>query len=473
VDIVFAGRSDQGRRKNNEDFIAYFEPTDPDELKNYGCLFIVADGVGGAAKGERASQYAAQKILFDYFQPCEPDPDSSTPLLIEPLDYLRNILRQVNEEINDYATQNDTRMATTVVAAVVREGFLYVANVGDSRAYLIRDGVAAPINRDHSLVGEMVEHGEMTEAEAMASSIKNRLTRSLGGDPDVIVDGYPPVQLQIGDKILLCSDGLTRYALQEDIARMTESGTPEEIAERLIKFANDSGGADNVSAIVVAYKSMETIEQSVLPISPRPQDVDFETVTPQEYKAIRTNSYFGKGFLSRRQLQFLLVLIGVISVLVLVNFSFVIIKKGIDRIIATDTVVTLPTLITTEIPNPPTLTKTPNLPTFTETSTPLVGTLPTEILTSPTSLSAEVDSWCVSLVQAEGLKATLTDLGLPYDPTIKYDYCILNSDKTLCASGPFTLDDNDKIQNDWWIIIKDLDNQESCIKHERKWVSEP
>ncbi|MDD2920805.1 MAG: protein phosphatase 2C domain-containing protein [Anaerolineales bacterium] len=281
-----AGRSDQGRRKNNEDFIAYFEPTDSAELKNYGSLYVVADGVGGAAKGERASQYAAQKLVFDYYQTYHPDPDQ--PGLIEPLGYLRSILKQVNEEIHEYAAQHDTRMATTIVAAVVREGFLYVANVGDSRAYLIRNGGATQINRDHSFVGEMVDQGEMTEAEAMASSIKNRLTRSLGGDPDVAVETYEPLRLQSGDKILLCSDGLTRYALKEDVASMMAIGEPEDLAERFIKYANDKGGADNISVIVVFYQPSLTSESPAIPII-RPKDVDLDTLQPTlpSYKANR------------------------------------------------------------------------------------------------------------------------------------------------------------------------------------------
>ena len=246
--------SDLGRRRhNNEDFAAYFEPTDAVELKESGSLYIVADGVGGAAKGERASQFAAQKVLYEYYQQPELDPGER----------LRNIIEHVNDDIHTYAEENSTRMATTIVAAVVRGGLLYLANVGDSRAYLIRAGEVKQLSRDHSLVGEMVAHGEMTEAEAMASKIKNRLTRSLGGDPEVHVEVYNPLPLKAGDKILLCSDGLTRYALREDIYKMTQEGTPEEIAKRLIQFANGRGGVDNISVVVVAYQGSEVLEPTI------------------------------------------------------------------------------------------------------------------------------------------------------------------------------------------------------------------
>ena len=261
--------SDRGRRKNNEDSAAFFEPTDPAELKSSGCLYIIADGVGGAAQGERASQFAAEKLLYDYYQP-------ST---LEPAERMRDIMTHINNDIFAYATQNNTRMATTIVAAVVRGGYLYIANVGDSRAYLIRDGNVTQINRDHSIVGEMVSMGDMTEEEAMQSKVKNRLTRSLGGDDEVSVETYAPVALKSGDKLLLCSDGLTRYAVRDDLAQMTADGTPEEIAHRLVRFANQKGGADNTSVVVVSYKSEAAMEPTVR--IERPHQVALDTLITQ------------------------------------------------------------------------------------------------------------------------------------------------------------------------------------------------
>jgi PPM family protein phosphatase len=242
---VESGRkSDQGRkRKNNEDSVAFFEPTDPRELQENGCLYIVADGVGGAARGERVSEYASGKVLYEYFKHPE----------IEPGERLRQLLSRVNDEVYAFAEQNNTRMATTMVAVVIRGNLLTVANVGDSRAYLIRAGKAQQITDDHSIVGEMVRSGNMTEAEAQKSKAKNRLSRSLGGDPSVHVDIFGDIPLQAGDKILLCTDGLTRYALRDDISQMTSQGSPQEIADGLVNFANHSGGADNVSVIVVAF----------------------------------------------------------------------------------------------------------------------------------------------------------------------------------------------------------------------------
>ena len=148
-------------------------------------------------------------------------------------------------------------MATTMVAAVVVKNRLFVANVGDSRAYLIRNGNVRQITRDHSMVEEWVRDGIMTEEEARVSKKRNQLSRSIGGEPDVSVDIFEDIPLQLGDKILLCTDGLTRYARPEDIKRFCASGQPVDIAKTMVRFANQSGGADNTTVTLI-----EIVEQA-------------------------------------------------------------------------------------------------------------------------------------------------------------------------------------------------------------------
>jgi PPM family protein phosphatase len=238
-------KSDIGRkRKNNEDSFAFYEPTELLELQENGCLYIIADGVGGAARGERVSEYATKKVLYEYYQRPKLDPG----------DRLRQIMNQVNDEIYSFAERNATRMATTMVAAVIRGNLLTVANVGDSRAYLIRGGEALQLTKDHSIVGELVRNGNMTEEEAQHSKVKNRLSRSLGGESQVHVDLFREQLLQPGDKVLLCTDGLTRYALRADIVRLTSQGTCKEIANALVNFALQRGGGDNISVIMITYE---------------------------------------------------------------------------------------------------------------------------------------------------------------------------------------------------------------------------
>ena len=244
-EVDFGSCTHIGRKKsNNEDYYKNCVPDNSEDMLKSGCLFIVADGVGGAAHGELASKYAAELLKHEYYQ----QPSEAIP------DRLRYAFKKACRDIHDYAEESGrfSKMATTMVAAVVVKNTLFVANVGDSRAYLIRNGKVQQITRDHSVVEEMVRSGAMTEEEARVSSIRNQLSRSIGGEYDVEVDIFPNIPLQLGDKILLCSDGLTRYATPEDIYKMSASGEPENIAKQMVDFANQpKKGADNITVSLI------------------------------------------------------------------------------------------------------------------------------------------------------------------------------------------------------------------------------
>jgi len=142
------------KRPYNQDFVDYFEPSTPEDLGASGGLYIVADGVGGESQGEVASRYAVQKVIYEYFR--QPG--------VNPGDRLTRLIQQAGNEINLFAEEGISyrRMATTMVAAVIKDDYLTVANVGDSRAYLIRDGVVTQITKDHSLLGERIRSRSMT-----------------------------------------------------------------------------------------------------------------------------------------------------------------------------------------------------------------------------------------------------------------------------------------------------------------------
>jgi PPM family protein phosphatase len=242
--IHSASQSHPGlKRPRNEDFLAIYEPDDPSELQASGRLYIVTDGVGGAAQGDLASQYAAEKVLREYFRSSQLHPGSR----------LRQAMRQVGNEIYHYAAENlgPVHMATTMVVGAIWEDSLTIANVGDSRAYLIRNGAAQQLTRDHNLASELVRDGVITEEEAQNSPVKSRITRSLGGELDVFVDVFPDIPLRPGDRLLLCSDGLTRYARPDDVVRLAIEGSPEEAVQRMVDFANDAGGIDNTTLILI------------------------------------------------------------------------------------------------------------------------------------------------------------------------------------------------------------------------------
>lgn len=271
IHIQSAALTHPGRkRSSNQDFVTFFEPDDPQDLEDSGNLYIVADGVGGASKGERASQYAAQKVLHEYYHFSQEEIGER----------LQSALRWAGNDIFSFSQRTSGfRMATTMVAAVVRENMLTVANVGDSRAYFYRDGVVKQITRDHSVVQEMVRDGAMTAEEARHSKIKNRITRSLGGETNVQVDVYRDIPLKPGDKILLCSDGYSQYVLPDQIAKAISKGHAEDISEAMIDFALRQGGSDNISIIVIeAVPGQDDTETMPVKRGQLPRDVDWDTM---------------------------------------------------------------------------------------------------------------------------------------------------------------------------------------------------
>jgi serine/threonine protein phosphatase PrpC len=231
------------KRRRNEDFATFAEPESADDLRRSGRLYIVADGVGGGPDGGKASHQAAEMVLAAYYADPDEDPGAR----------LRRAMQQAGNALFGEEQPGGQHMhsATTMVAVVVREGLLTVANVGDSRAYLIRAGTASQITRDHSAAAELLREGRISEEAPFDSDLRNQLLRSVGGERDVNVDIFPDIALHPGDRILLCSDGLSRYCRAQDIARLAGHGEPEQVVRDCIDFANARGGADNITALLV------------------------------------------------------------------------------------------------------------------------------------------------------------------------------------------------------------------------------
>ncbi len=221
--------SDRGRqRQGNEDNFFVRSP-----------LFVVADGMGGAQAGEVASQMAVDS--FD-----QGLPDGT------PAEGLTQLVEAANRAIHERSQTDAQRagMGTTVTAAYVGEGDVTIAHVGDSRAYLLRDGDLIRLTRDHSLVGELVARGKLTEEQAETHPQRSVITRALGPEPDVQVD-VQAYQARGGDRFLLCSDGLTSMIPEARVKQILE-GT-EALAEagrELIAAANDAGGRDNITVLL-------------------------------------------------------------------------------------------------------------------------------------------------------------------------------------------------------------------------------
>lgn len=227
------------KRKLNQDFV-YTSEQPVGRLPN---LFIVADGMGGHKAGDYASKMTVETIV-------EKAADSKET---ERSRILEEAIRSANRLVHARAQESADLegMGTTVVAATCDENSLCVANVGDSRLYVANSGQIRQITRDHSWVAEMVRRGGMGKEEARNHPDRNIITRAVGADEDVRVDFFT-VPLKEGDLILMCTDGLTNMLEDEEI-RMILDGARDivEKAEELVAAANERGGRDNISVILV------------------------------------------------------------------------------------------------------------------------------------------------------------------------------------------------------------------------------
>lgn len=244
-----SARTNTGKvRDNNEDNVHFWTS------KDYIALAVVADGMGGAVAGEEASRIAIESIQEGLTHK-EPDTFYETLSAEHLTDNLKHVIREANLNIVDLASaQPELKgMGTTVTLAFIRDSQVVIGHVGDSRAYLVdgADGHIEQITSDHSFVQALVAAGHITEEEAEDHPMKNVLYRALGQARDVEVDVYYH-QLHPGDRLVLCSDGLTLHVKPHEIAEMAlAEDEPSESSQNLIDLANERGGRDNVSVIVV------------------------------------------------------------------------------------------------------------------------------------------------------------------------------------------------------------------------------
>ncbi len=217
-----------------------------------GALIVVADGMGGAAGGRIASKLAMQWIYREMAARWGADRNDSPPRFAT---HLREAVEQANARIHEQSLQTPELrgMGSTATAVGVLDGFLYIAQVGDSRAYLVRDGKIHQLTRDQSLVQELVEAGTMTEAEAEASSHANVILQALGVENEVRVD-LTYQQIRRGDTVLACSDGLFKVVRNDGIARtLAQAPDLNAACAELIALANAKGGPDNITVAAARF----------------------------------------------------------------------------------------------------------------------------------------------------------------------------------------------------------------------------
>ena len=247
--IVSGGVTDLGRvRTNNEDCFRIVESLS---------LYVLSDGMGGEAHGEVASEMAVDTIVKYCVGP-QPDAalaaiGSSEPAWSDKTKRLTQAVHLANRTIYDSAEAHPEQhgMGATLTAAWIDGSRLSIAHVGDSRCYLLRNGALQQLTSDHSLVAEQVRRGILTAAEAEESEMQSVLLRALGALPEIEVDTDEHA-LFARDILMLCCDGLTRMVTEPEIAGTLQAETdPTRAAEKLVQLANERGGVDNITVIVV------------------------------------------------------------------------------------------------------------------------------------------------------------------------------------------------------------------------------
>jgi len=252
IQVDAGAYTDVGRsRQRNEDSHALYDSPHP-----AGRLYVVADGVGGESHGDKASQHTVKRAGELFYEMAQRYPNAT------PEELLSSTLVQINQEICDWSKRLGAtgHMGTTGVLALLRGNVLTVGWVGDSRAYVVSraKGIARQITTDHTESEEQVRAGMLSPQEARNHPRRNVLSRSLGGDYDV----EPEVRsgaLDMGDVVVICSDGLSRYLGPEDIAQFSlNANSSQQAAERMGALANQRGGKDNITAVVVYIGERES-----------------------------------------------------------------------------------------------------------------------------------------------------------------------------------------------------------------------
>jgi len=237
------GLSDIGRqRAENQDTFLY------EQQDNGLCIFVVCDGMGGAQAGNIASVLAAQVFMEQVRTHAKPQMDEKYTMSV-----LENAVNYANYEVyrKSLSEKEFQGMGTTLIGGILMNNNGMLANIGDSRAYSIQGTEAKRLTRDHSLVEEMVDNGEITREEARIHPQRNLITRALGTDKQVTADCYS-VSLQAGEALLLCTDGLSGMLEESELAGIVKEHEDTEICVRaMIDAANSRGGYDNITVLLV------------------------------------------------------------------------------------------------------------------------------------------------------------------------------------------------------------------------------
>ncbi len=265
--ISCSAKSDIGfKRKNNQDSMVTQICSDRDNWRNYGHLFVVADGMGGHAVGELASKIAVDTVPQTFFKGQKRSPGNA----------IKEAIEKANGTINSRGSHNSEfdRMGTTCTSLVLSNRGAFIGHVGDSRAYRIRGERIDQLSFDHSLQWELIRQGKQDAKDILLNEPKHVITRSLGPEEKVDVDIEGPFPIMDDDIYVLCSDGLTGHLKDSEIGMICSSLPPEQASQLLVDISNLRGGNDNITVVVVHVGKTTNPEPFVL----EEEDSDLENI---------------------------------------------------------------------------------------------------------------------------------------------------------------------------------------------------
>lgn len=252
MELTYAEQSSAGPvRSKNEDAVGFWQPADLKDKRAIGAVAVLADVVGSLGRGDIASRLAVDEVLKAVR---EAKPDT------EPQKLLTQAFNSANLAVYDRGMEGHgkSRIATTLAVALFRANHVTVANVGDSRVYVVRRGQIKQISTDHSYVAMQRKFGLVNEEEARTSEHRSTLTRSVGQDPTIRVD-FDEETVMKGDRIVLCSDGLHAYVSDGEICNVVNRDTPAQACRQLLALAEQRGTDDNVSVQVIQIEEVEEV----------------------------------------------------------------------------------------------------------------------------------------------------------------------------------------------------------------------
>jgi serine/threonine protein phosphatase PrpC len=249
--LTYAQQSSSGPRKNNEDWVGFWEPQDPEEYQTRGAVAALADGVGGHGDGEQASQLAVEVALRRFLEVKAETPAKQV---------LWKMFTAANVAVYDRGMlmRGQGRMATTLTVSIFRNNEVSIGSVGDCRVYVIQNGRIEQVTADHNYAASQVKLGLLSPQEAANSEMRCVLTRSIGKDPTVQVDFFSRT-VNRGDYIVQCSDGLYTCVTDDELLEIVTHVAPTDACRQLIELAERRGTSDNLSVQVAAVESVTQV----------------------------------------------------------------------------------------------------------------------------------------------------------------------------------------------------------------------